>query len=174
MSRMRTGTKARHFMTGTIRHTDNETQALSSFHGREASGLVMGEGTVECGEGGGFNNKGGSYRNAGAGAGAGGRWTLHGNQRHSATGKRTPESKRQRRHEHNCSEAEKTQLNRDCWSSLVFPLSFSVIVDCLTTPRLFPLSVSCAHAQLPIACQSWLTICVLDINKTVATGNVTI
>ncbi len=35
-----------------------------------------------------------------------------------------------------------------------FPLSSSLIGDCLTTPRLFPLSAPPAHAQLPLACQS--------------------
>ena len=140
-----------------------------AFDGEELLDSVVEAAAVGGGGGGGFN-KGGSYRNAGAGAGAGGRWTLHGYQRHSATGKRTPERKRPRRDEHNCSEWEKTQLNPGCWSSLGFPPSSSLIVDCLTTPRLFPLSAPSAHAQLPLACQSWLTICVLDVNKAVMSG----
>lgn len=73
-------------------------------------------GGCSSGSGWGFN-KGGSYRNAGAGTGAGGRWTLYRNQRHSATGKRTPERKQQGRDEHNCFERAKTQPNPGCLSS---------------------------------------------------------
>lgn len=92
----------------------------------------LGFGGGDSGSGGRFN-KDSSYRNTGAGAGAGGRWTLHGNQRHSATGKRTPEMKQQRRDEHNWFEGEKPQLNPGCWSSLVFPCSFSLTVVYLTS-----------------------------------------
>lgn len=103
---------------------------------------------------GGRFNKGDSYRDAGAGAGAGGRWTLHGNQRHSATGKR--------RDEHNWFKGEKPQLNKGCFASSRSPSSFSLTGDCLTTPRLFPQSAPPAHAQLAWVCQSRLTVCVLD------------
>lgn len=49
-------------------------------------------------------------------------------------------------------------------------LSLSLIVDYLTTPRLFPLSALAAHAQRPFVCQPRLTVCVLDVNKAVMSG----
>lgn len=47
----------------------------------------------------------------------------------------------------------------------VFLPSSAPMADYLTTPRLFPLVATPAHAQLPMACQSRLTVCVLDINE---------
>lgn len=102
----------------------------------------------------------GSYRNAGTGAGAGGRWTLYRNQRHSATRKRTPERKRQWRDQHSCSRGENPHLNPGYFPSPVFLLSSVPMAHCLTTPRLFPLVATIAHAQTPAACHPWLTLCV--------------
>lgn len=34
------------------------------------------------------------------------------------------------------------------------------MAHCLTTPRLFPLVATIAHAQTPAACHPWLTLCV--------------
>lgn len=51
--------------------------------------------------------------------------------------------------------------------SFSFLPSFSLIVDCLTTPRQLPLSAPVAHAQLPVACQPLLTVSVLEGNEAV-------
>lgn len=84
---------------------------------------------------------GATYRNAGAGAGAGGRRTLYRNQRHSVAGKRTPpESKQRWRDEHSCVEDEKTQSELGCLSPLVL------------------LSLRCLRFSLPLR---WLTVWLL-------------
>lgn len=49
-----------------------------------------------------------------------------------------------------------SKARKGSWSRAVglrssFPLSSSLTVDCLTTPRLFPLSAPAAHAQQPLS-----------------------
>lgn len=117
ISRMRRPVKARHFMIVGSRRGGKKTAETEPANcvRRQirlrlfAVAAVAARGSIE----------GDSHRNAGAGGGAGGRRTLHGNQRHSATGKRTPEMKRRRRDEHNGFEMEKAQPKPRCWSNLV-------------------------------------------------------
>ena len=92
-------------------------------------------------------NKRGSYRNAGTGAGAGGRWTLYRNQRHSATRKRTPERKRQCRDQHSCSRGDNPYLNRGYFSSLVFLLSSVPMAQFDYSPAVSSGSDNCACAN---------------------------
>lgn len=120
-ARMRTSTKARYFMTIKLhRATKAKTETWAS------QNKILAPMSAGAGGGGveGCLIKGATYRNAGAGAGAGGRRTLYRNQRHSVAGKRTPPSSKQRwRDEHNCVEEEKTQSELDCLSlrSFFFP-----------------------------------------------------
>lgn len=134
-TRMRTSTKARYFMTIKLhRATKAKTEpgmSQNEIHVPVSGGA--GSGGVK-----GCLMKGATYRNAGAGAGAGGRRTLYRNQRHSVAGKRTPpESKQRWRDEHNCVEDEKTQSELGCLSPLVL------------------LPLRCLRFSLPLR---WLTV----------------
>lgn len=172
-TRMRRSTKARYFMTIKL-HRATKAKAERGMSQNEihvpVSGVAGSGGVKGC------LTRGATYRNTGAGAGAGGRRTLYRNQRHSVAGKRTPpESKQRWRDEHNCVEDEKTQSELGYLSPLVSSppplpplLSSAPMADCLTSPRLFPLVAAAAHAQLlllDVACQSWLTVCLLNVNK---------
>lgn len=134
-TRMRTSTKARYFMTIKL-HRATKAKTEPGMSSNEIHVPVSGG----AGSGGvkGCLMKGATYRNAGAGAGAGGRRTLYRNQRHSVAGKRTPpESKQRWRDEHNCVEDEETQSELGCLSLLVL------------------LPLRCLRFSLPLR---WLTV----------------
>lgn len=134
-TRMRTSTKTRYFLTIKL-HRATKAKTEPGMSSNEIHAPVSGG----AGSGGvkGCLMKGATYRNAGAGAGAGGRRTLYRNQRHSVAGKRTPpESKQRWRDEHNCVEDEETQSELGCLSPLVL------------------LPLRCLRFSLPLR---WLTV----------------